>query len=126
MFSNDCLIELTFLFFLLYFWLFLIARTTFQPFRILIIYLIYYSSIIVPWGFSCHLCVVDCWYVCLRWSYHRSLIMKRFLECVIKVSASRIQTGHADLLPHQVCGRLWWGCWYGVILVRFNGLILLI
>ena len=38
-----------------------------------------------------------------------SLIIKLVLGCVQKLSLGRIQTGHMDLIPPQVCGRYWWG-----------------
>ena len=39
-----------------------------------------------------------------------SLILKLVLGCVRKFSVGRIQTGHNNLLPPQIFGRLCWGC----------------
>ena len=39
--------------------------------------------------------------------------MKLVPGCDCKFSVGRIQTGHADLLPLQVCGRLWQGFRFG-------------
>ena len=92
----------------------MIAGTTVQLIEVIIIYLVYYSSGIFLWDFSYHLCVVDCWHVCSHWLYQHSLIQKRFLGCVRKLSVSRIQTGYMDLLPPKVCQSSWQGFWLGI------------
>ena len=92
----------------------MIFRTTVQLIQVIIICLVYYLSIIVIQSFSCHLCMFDCWPVCLHWSDQRSLILKLVLWCARKLSVGRIQSGHTYLIPPQVCVRLWWGWWLGV------------
>ena len=48
--------------------------------------------------------------LCVSYSLnHISLILKIVLGCVTKFSVGRIQNGHTDLLPLQVCGRSWQG-----------------
>ena len=100
--------------FLLYFWLFLTYRTTVQPIQVIIISLIYYSSIAVIWILSYHTFVIYCWPVCLHWSDQYSLILKLFLGCDWNFSVGRIQAKHTYLLPPQVYGRSWWGFRLGV------------
>ena len=100
--------------FLLSFLIFFIYWTTVQPIQVVIISSVYYLSSIVLWVFSCHICVVGFWPVCLHWSGQHSLILKIFPVCVRKLSVGCIQTGHTYLLPLRVCGRLWLGWWLGV------------
>ena len=42
------------------------------------------------------------------------MILKLVLRCDWKLSVGRIQTGHTNLLPPQVCGRSWRECRLGV------------
>ena len=90
------------------------AWTTVQPLQLIIISTIYYLSSIVLLSFSYHLCVIDCLPVCSNESDQRSFILKLFLGCVRIFYVGRIQNGHTDLLPPQVCGRVWQGCRLGV------------
>ena len=99
---------------LLYFWLFLMFRTSVQPVQVIISSLIYYYSITVLWSFSCNICVVDFWPVFLNGPDECSLILKLVLGCVRKLSVVCIQTIHIDFLPPQVYGRLWRGFQLGV------------
>ena len=95
-------------------WLFLIYQTTVKPIKVIIISLAIFLSIIVLWGFCCHLCVVACWPVFYNWLDQSSLILKLFLGCDSKFSVGHIQTVHTDFLPPQVFVRSWIGCWLGV------------
>ena len=97
MFSNDCLIEITFRYFYS-FLLFLISRTTVQMIQVIIISLVYNSPITDLWVFSYHLCIVDFWHFCFRWSDQSSLILKLFPGCDWKLSVGHIQTGHTYFL----------------------------
>ena len=92
------------------FWLFLNDQTIVQHLRDIIISTVYYSSYILIWSFSYHLCIVDCWPVCSHWSNQCSLILEFVLGCDCKCFVGHIETGNMCLLPPQVCGRSWWGC----------------
>ena len=92
----------------------MISQTTVQPKQVIIISSICYLAGIILWGFSYHICVIDCWTVCYYLSDKCSLVLKLVLMRVSKFSVSRIQTGHTDLLPPQVCVRSWQGCRLGV------------
>ena len=50
--------------FLHLFLLLLFSQTTVKPIQVIIISLIIYSSSIVFWSFSYHLCIVEYWPVC--------------------------------------------------------------
>ena len=73
-----------------------------------------FLSSIVLWGLSYHICVVDCWHVCLYWLYQRLLILKLVPGCDWKLSVGCIQTVNTNLITPQIFGRLWLGCWLGV------------
>ena len=54
---------------------------------------------------------------------HHLLILKLFLGCDCKFSVGHIRTRHTDLLPPQVCSRLWWGWRFFISPVSINTLI---
>ena len=78
-----------------------------QSFTSYYYFLDFYSSIIVLCSLSFHLCIVNCWPVCLHLSDQILLILNFFLGCDWNFSVGRIQTGRRNWLPPQVCGRSW-------------------
>ena len=84
----------------------------------------------VPVGCKCLLTSIDCFYlykISFKWFTltfiiivdlcilhlldQRSLILKLVLWCDWNFSVVHIQTGYTNLLPLQVCGRLWQWYW---------------
>ena len=104
------MIELTLYYLYIYFWLFLIYRTTLQPIKVIIIYSIYYLLSIVIRVFNYHIFVFYCWTVSFHWLDQNSLILKLVPRCVKKLSVGRIQNWHTYLLPPQFFGRFRQGC----------------
>ena len=103
----------------------MIYWTTVKPIQVIIISSITYSSSIIFWSFSYHICVIDCWHLCFHWSDQHLLILRLVLGCDCNFSVRRIQTGHTDLIPLQVCGRSWQECRLGVYtcLLQFISLL---
>ena len=116
MFSSNCLIELTFNYFI--FFIIHLSKYSWTHTSFLIYYIIYSSSIDL-WSFwnifqdtcsSLLLLIVDFFVSYLL--DQRSLIMKIVLGCDWKLSVGHIQTIHTYLIPPRACPRSWWGFWF--------------